>query len=183
MRIIAGQYKGKRLNVPEGGDIRPTSERARESLFNILEHGLEADVLRDERVLDLCCGTGALGLEALSRGAVHATFVDNNQQAVGLTKKNIAALGAQSKSDVVLANAVQLPAAKAPVALVLTDPPYHANLFAPMVESMKHSGWLRKGTILSMEQDKRNAMPEIAGLSLVKDRTYGKTRLCLFEVD
>jgi 16S rRNA (guanine966-N2)-methyltransferase len=183
MRIISGQLKGKKLLTPGDASIRPTSDRARESLFNILEHGLDHDVLKDQRVLDICCGTGALGLEALSRGAAFATFIDNNQAAVSLTKKNLQHCGMTTKADVQLANAVQLPMAKQPVALVLMDPPYHADFFASVAESLKAGGWLRKGTIISMEQDRKSPVPEVKGLELVKHRTYGKAQLCLFQVE
>ena len=145
MRIVAGLYKGRRLAAPAGADVRPTSDRVRESVFNVLAHGL-ADwhgEIAGASVVDLFCGTGALGLEALSRGADHVTLIDRAGAVLAVARKN-AALGIEAAKRVTLLkmDASQLAppprAAAAPCALAFLDAPYGAGLTVPALGSLKN---------------------------------------------
>lgn len=179
MRIIAGQWKGKRLEGPKDRDIRPTSDRTREALFNLLMH-LEDNPVTGQRVMDLCCGTGALGLEALSRGAAHCSFVDNSPVALKLTERNVAALGATRQSRVIQANASQLPAAPEPVSLVMMDAPYgHETLLPAAWACLRAQGWLKPGALLSVEQSKKTPFTAPEGADILKQRRYGQSELIL----
>ena len=122
--------------------LRPTTDRARETLFNLLVNGRSGDLVTGARVLDLFAGTGALGLEALSRGAVHATFVDNGTAARALLRENIALCAAQGTTRVFRKDARQIGQAKTPVTLVFLDPPYGQDLGAPALLAARAGGWL-----------------------------------------
>lgn len=183
MRIIAGEWKGKRLEGPKDASIRPTSDRTRESLFNILTH-MQPDPVAEARVVDLCCGSGALGLEALSRGARHVTFVDHFRDAIQLCEKNIRQLGANSRTKVVQENVNQLHRAEKPVDLVLMDPPYeHETIVVNTFEALKRQGWLKSGTILVFEQPKKRLLPDLPGTERLKERAYGRSQIVLYRFD
>jgi 16S rRNA (guanine966-N2)-methyltransferase len=183
MRIVSGIYKGRKLTPPKDDAIRPTSERTRESLFNLLMHGQFAGhCIREQRVADICSGTGALGLEALSRGASHCTFVDQNRVAIALTQKNAAHLGADRNCEFMVSDATRLPRAKAPFQLIMLDPPYNDNLIAPIYKSLCAQGWVEPGTIISTEMIFTTDLPELPGAELKTERRYGKTKLVIWEV-
>jgi 16S rRNA (guanine966-N2)-methyltransferase len=182
MRIISGKWKGKRLESPEGKDIRPTSDRTREALFNLLIH-LDENPLIAQPVMDICCGSGALGLEALSRGASHCHFVDNGQQALRLVQHHIDLFGARTQAKVLQANASALPHAPEPMSLIMMDPPYqHTTLVEATYASLQAQGWLRAGTIISVEQSKKNPPPPLEGTEIIKQRAYGRSEITLFRV-
>lgn len=182
MRIIAGQWKGKTLQSPADTSIRPTSERTREALFNVLMH-LEENPLLGLPVADICCGSGALGLEALSRGASHCSFIDNATAALKLTQANITHVGAGGRAKVIQASAAQMPSALQPVSLVLIDPPYkHLALVQSCHASLRERGWLREGTIISIEHSIKDAPLELDGCELFKQRNYGKSEITLYRV-
>lgn len=183
MRIIAGIHRNRKLEAPPEGDtsIRPTLDRSREALFNLLVHGPFADSpLRDAQVADICCGTGAIGLEALSRGAAHATFIDQSQAALNLTRRNAQTLREEPRCTLIRADAKKLPAAKQPCDVVLMDPPYDAKLNAAIVTSLAAQGWLREGSVLALEQRSFDPLPVLAHTELLRDREYGKTRILLY---
>ncbi len=184
MRIITGIHRGRRLAPPKDDAIRPTTDRSRESLFNLLLHGkFDESPVIGQSVLDLCCGTGALGLEALSRGAAHVTFVDSARQAIALTKQNIATLNEASRSKVITADVAKLPRANAPVALVMMDAPYHTPLILPAYKSLQAGGWLREGTVLALEMSIKDATPELKGCTALTERVYGKSKIVLLMVE
>lgn len=182
MRIISGQFKGKPLISPEGTEIRPTSDRTREALFNLLMHMDDCPVT-DQSVLDLCCGSGALGLEALSRGAAHCSFIDNAPASLRLAQQNIDLLGVASRAKTIQANASQLPGAPQPVALVMMDPPYrHETIVQSAGASLRERGWIRAGSIISIEQFFKAPTPELSGCEIIKQRKYGKSVITLLQM-
>jgi 16S rRNA (guanine966-N2)-methyltransferase len=183
MRIIAGKYKGRRLFVPEGRDVRPTSDRARESLFNLLMHGAYGgDAIIGQVVADLCCGTGALGLEALSRGAEKAIFVDQAKAALALAQKNAAHVGAEAQCLFIPADAAQLPKAPQPCALVMLDAPYHSPWLPRALKSVVEQGWLAAEGILSVEQARDEDGAQAEGLEMIDERRYGKAVIRLYRL-
>lgn len=181
MRIITGIHRGRTIQSPKDDSIRPTTDRSREALFNILAHGFDESPVIGQRVADLCCGTGALGLEALSRGAAHVTFVDSSKQAIALTQQNIAAFNERTKTKVITSSVDRLPRASEPVALVLMDAPYTSGLTGPAYKSLRTNGWLREGTVLAFEMSIKDANPVLEGAELLTERVYGKSKILLFE--
>lgn len=175
MRIIAGKYRSVRLASVGKGDagaqLRPTSDRVRESLFNVLT---SMDVIEDAIVLDLFAGTGALGLEALSRGACHLTCVDNGRVALRLLSENIEKLRARDATRVIKADARQLPPCDGPPAtLVFMDPPYGRGLGSLALDAATTGGWLAKNATVVWEENAPVAAPE--GFQLEDQRRYGDT--------
>ena len=183
MRIIGGQHRGTQLADVGKGDeaahLRPTSDRVRESLFNILMGGRFGDVVRDARVLDLFAGTGALGLEALSRGAVHATFVENGRVGQRLLKQNIAKLRRVGDCEVLSIDATLLPKAPEPADLIFMDPPYGKGLGLKALQTARASGWARSGTTIVWEEASQQLPPP--GFQALDQRRYGDTWITFFE--
>ena len=180
MRIIAGSHRGRRLAVPPGQAVRPTVARAREALFNILAHGAVAadgtDAIRGARVLDAFAGTGALGLEALSRGADAATFMERDRTALACLRRNLAALGEGARARVLAADASRPPAALMPCDLVFLDPPYGSGRAEPALAALAAAGWLARDALCVIEiaATARSVTP--AAFMPVDDRRYGRTR-------
>lgn len=182
MRIVAGIYKNRRLESPKGQEIRPTSERMREAIFNLLSHGKfgRDHVLEEAQVLDICCGSGALGLEALSRGAARVLFIDRQRGSLGLARGNAAKLGAEAKCDFFCCDATQLPPARQPFSLVLMDPPYDApGLAEKVLKGLYEKGWLAKGAVLAIELPDRAAFALPEGYNLIESRRYSRAQLVL----
>ncbi len=182
MRIIAGQHRGTVL-VPVGdGDaavhLRPTSDRVRESLFNVLQGGRFGDSVRGARVLDLFAGTGALGLEALSRGATHVTFVDDGKVAQALIARNIAKLRRGMDCTVLRCKADALPAGTA-CGLVFLDPPYGLRLGLTALQAARSAGWIAPGALIVWEE--RTAQIAPIGFKALDSRRYGDTWITLME--
>ena len=182
MRIIAGIHRGTQL-VPLGaGDaaaqLRPTSDRVRESLFNLLLGGRFGDPLRGARVLDLFAGTGALGLEALSRGAAHVTFVDDGAVAQRLIAGNIARLKRAADCTVLRCRADALPAGAA-CGTVFLDPPYGRELGLPALHAARAAGWIAPGTTVVWEERAAQVAPQ--GFRALDTRRYGDTWITLME--
>lgn len=178
MRIIAGRFKGRTLQAPSGLETRPTSDRLREALFNVLAHGYD-DPITDARVLDLFAGTGALGLEALSRGAAFVQFVEEAAAARGLIKANIEALGVAGVTKVYRRDATYMgPVAPAePFSLVFCDPPYGKGLAASALASALKGGWLTSDAVVIVEEraDQKDILPH--GFETIEERLYGETKL------
>ncbi len=174
MRIVAGKFRGKQLTSPEDGSIRPTADRTREAMFNILASrlGPSFDGLR---VLDLFAGTGALGLEALSRGATHVIFVDTGAEARGLVRDHIEAFGAGGVTKLLRRDATALGDAgtMGPVDLVFLDPPYGKGLGEQALQSLKAGGWLKPDTLLVLEEGSDVTVELPAGFVLDDRRDYG----------
>ncbi len=181
MRIVGGSLRGRRLAAPDGGAVRPTSERAREALFNRLDHGAFSDdgasSVAGARVLDAFCGTGALGLEALSRGAAQAVFVDSDAAAVAAARRNIAALGVAGRATVVRADAACPPRPPFASDLAFLDAPYRSGLTAPALAALAAAGWLAPGALCIAEiAAKSPAAAPPGGFETLDGRSYGKAR-------
>ena len=184
MRIVAGRWRGTRLAEIGAGDpgaaLRPTADRVRESLFNRLAHGGFADPPppQDMRVLDLFAGTGALGLEALSRGAAAAAFVETGRPALKLLRANLARLGAGAAARVIERDATRLgPNPDPPYDLAFLDPPYDRGLGERALAAALGGGWLAPGALVAWEEGAEIAPP--AGLTLLDSRRYGSTMISL----
>ncbi len=178
MRIVAGSHRGRRLETPADDRIRPTSDRIRESVFNILGHRLDGGFI-GKRVLDGFAGTGALGLEALSRGAASALFVDRNREALALCRRNAATLGVTEQADFRVTDLTHAGPMTGPFDLVFLDPPYGEGLAARALAAIHAAGWLAPMAIVTIEADR--AQPEIVppGFSVIDSRDYGRTRIVL----
>ena len=179
MRIVGGEFRGRRLAAPRSDRIRPTSDRTRESVFNILSNRIELDGLR---VIDLFAGTGALGLEALSRGASFALFVEEAAEARGLLRENIEALGLQGRARIYRRDATNLgePGTLLPFDLAFLDPPYGKSLGERAVRQLVDGGWLKPGAMIVVEE-RMNAFPQaLEGIEAIDRRGFGDTEIAFF---
>ena len=173
MRIIAGSWRGRPLLSPPGLSTRPTSDRAREALFSMLQSRLGS--FEELHVADLFAGTGALGFEALSRGAARCTFVESDRAAIDTLRRNIAKLGADDRADIRQQDATRV--AGGPYHLVFLDPPYHSGLGQQALANL--AGALAPGALVSLETA-RDESVDVPTLELDSERIYGKTKLSLF---
>jgi 16S rRNA (guanine966-N2)-methyltransferase len=176
MRVVGGRLKGRNLASPSSRDIRPTADRLRESLFNILIHAYD-DPISGARVLDLFAGTGALGIEAISRGAAFALFVDNGAEARALLRNNVEALGLGGITKVYRRDATHLGQAHpmAPFSLVFLDPPYAKKLADKALVSLRDGGWLTGGGLLVVEEAKAAEFVVPDGFEELERRVYDDT--------
>lgn len=176
MRIVGGRLKGRNLASPASREIRPTADRLRESVFNILIHAY-GDPITGARVLDLFAGTGALGIEATSRGAAFALFVDNGTEARALLRNNIEALGLGGVTKVFRRDATNLGAAHPvePFSLVFLDPPYGKGLAEQALTSLRDGAWLTLGALLVVEEAKAAALAAPEGFAELERRAYDDT--------
>jgi len=184
VRIIAGDFRGRALASVGKGDagahLRPTTDRVRESLFNVLVGGAYDDPITDARVLDLFAGTGALGLEALSRGAQHVTFVDDGRKAQDLLRQNIELCRAQKDTKIFRSDARRLGANKgAPCDLIFLDPPYGKGLGEQAIAGAIRGGWVAKDALIVWEESAEIEVPET--LELLDQRKYGDTRISILQ--
>ena len=180
LRIVGGVHRGRRLSAPLGEVVRPTSDRAREALFNILSHGDFAAsglVFAGRPVLDAFAGTGALGLEALSRGAGAAVFIEGNREALAVLRRNIVALGESEHAQIVLGDATRPPRAALACALAFLDPPYRSGLAAPALAALAAAGWLAPDALAVIEVAAREDLPPVAGFTMLDERVYGAAQL------
>jgi 16S rRNA (guanine966-N2)-methyltransferase len=169
MRIIAGQWRGRPLDAPKGDTTRPTSDRAREGLFSMLASRLGS--FDELAVADLFAGTGALGLEALSRGAAFCTFIEKDRSALDVLKANVARLGAGERTEIRAQSVEHAPPPLRPFDLILMDPPYAAGLAQPALH--RAALWLAPGGWLSLEvHGESPALPP--GVALEAERRFGK---------
>ena len=180
MRIVSGRWKGKSLVAPTGEATRPTSDRARQAVFNIIEHAPWSQGLRDARVLDLFAGTGALGLEALSRGAASCLFLDTDPAARAALATNIEACSAQGITRVWKRDAACLdpmPAsANGPFDLVFVDPPYGKGLDAAALNGLA-KGWLAPDGLIMLERGRGEGALVSADFEIVDTRDYGAAQV------
>lgn len=179
MRIVAGQWRGRRIVAPQGESTRPTADRTRETLFSMLVSRLGS--FEDLAIADLFAGSGALGLEALSRGAATCVFVEQDAAAIRALRQNIAALHAQAQSDVRASSVMALGPVKAPLDLVLLDPPYGSGAGAVALDKLVRLGWVGESTWVSLETA-ADEEPRLRALEAVAERRVGKTRLTLLRV-
>ncbi|WP_417246357.1 16S rRNA (guanine(966)-N(2))-methyltransferase RsmD [Celeribacter sp.] len=184
MRIIAGEFRGLALASVGKGDagahLRPTTDRVRESLFSVLTAGKYGDAVTEARVLDLFAGTGALGLEALSRGAECVTFVDDGRKAQGLIAENIRKCRAETRCSLMRADATRLPAnPSAPYDLVFLDPPYAKGLGEVAIAAALAGNWLTPRALVVWEDSAPITPPD--ALTLLDTRKYGDTKINFLE--
>jgi len=176
MRIVGGTFRGRPLAVPRTQAIRPTSDRTREAVFNIIAHAYP-DNIEAGRVLDLFAGTGALGLEALSRGAASALFVEESAEGRGLIRTNIEAMGLQGRAKIFRRDAASLGDAGTiqPFDLVFADPPYGKGLAERAIASALAGGWLKPAALIVVEEAASSPFAPPPGVDLLERRDYGDT--------
>jgi 16S rRNA (guanine966-N2)-methyltransferase len=181
VRIVAGRFKGKGLKTAEGLSTRPTSDRARQAVFNILEHAPWSKGLAGARVIDLFAGSGALGLEALSRGAAFCLFVETDEAARGAIRDNIEAMGLFGATRVHRRDATDLgsrPASAGPAFdLAFLDPPYRKGLGETALKGLAEGGWVAPGAVAVFERASDEPAADVEGWELLDARDYGAARV------
>jgi 16S rRNA (guanine966-N2)-methyltransferase len=178
MRIVGGRLRGRLLAAPASQGIRPTADRLRESLFNILVHAY-GDPITDARVLDLFAGTGALGLEALSRGAAFALFIDEGAEARALLRENVATLGLGGTTRIFRRDATRLGTAHPiePFSVAFLDPPYGRGLAEQALASARAGGWLAPGALAVVEEAAKPGFTAPEGFEELERRNYDDSAL------
>ncbi len=179
MRIVAGEWRGRKLVAPSGEATRPTADRTRETLFNMLASRLGS--FAGLTVADLFAGSGALGLEALSRGAASCLFAESERPALDAIRANITALGARERAEVRAGSVMALGPARAPYDLILLDPPYGTGAAAVAADRLLRLGWIGPGTWVAAETGARETVA-VGGLEADASRTVGKARLTLLRL-
>lgn len=176
MRVVGGEFRGRTLATPKTSAIRPTSDRTREAVFNILQHAY-ADDLDGGRVLDLFAGTGALGIEALSRGAAHALFIEESAEGRGLIRDNVETMGLQGRTKIFRRDATSIGEVGTiqPFGLVFADPPYGKGLAERALAATLVGGWLRPGALVVVEEAAATPFAAPPGFTPLDRRDYGDT--------
>jgi len=180
LTIISGKHRGKKIETKRDKKIRPTSSRARGAIFNILLHGSfsgEDSPVTDCNVVDVFCGTGALGLEALSRGARHVTFIDESSESVSLARKNIEHFKETANATAIRSDSTMLPKPRHRCSLAFLDPPYNSNLAVKSLTSLARQGWLEEGAVAVVEVAAKETLEAPAAYALFDERIYGNTRI------
>jgi 16S rRNA (guanine966-N2)-methyltransferase len=179
MRVVAGSHRGRTLQAPPGLSVRPTSERTREAVFNILAHARwspdDRSPLLEARVLDAFCGSGALGFEALSRGAASCLFLDRNQAALDCVRQNAAALDEDSRVTILRADATKPPPGRVPFTLAFLDPPYGETLLEPALTALAAHHWFAPGAIVVVEAENRDPFTRPNLFEPLDERRYRYT--------
>ena len=181
LRIIAGKHRGRKIETKENRTIRPTGSMAKGAIFNILAHGSfgpdGSPPLIDQPVLDLYCGTGALGLEALSRGAAHVTFIDQSAESLGLARKNAQSMHEEANTHFFRSDSTSLPPARKQMGLVFMDPPYNSGLAAKSLVSLDKQGWLLPGAVIVTEMSTKEVLAAPENYETFDEREYGSTKI------
>jgi 16S rRNA (guanine966-N2)-methyltransferase len=182
VRIVGGEFRGRPLAAPAGRDTRPTTDRLRQTVFDILAHA-HGDPVKGARVLDLFAGTGALGIEALSRGASYVLFVEEAVEARAAIRTNVETLGLTGRTRIFRRDATTLgPAGTvAPFNLVFADPPYGRGLGESALAAALAGGWLKPGALVVLEDAAATVRAELAGLGVVDDRVISGTRITFLQ--
>lgn len=187
LRIIAGKHRGRKIETKENKNIRPTGSKARGAIFNILAHGSFGpggqSPLIGQRVLDIFCGTGALGLEALSRGAAHATFVDQSNDSITLARKNALHFGEEGNTQFLRSDSTSLPPARSKVALAFMDPPYNSGLAVKSLASLHAQQWLVPGAVVVVETSAKEKLAVPEHYETFDEREYGNTKIIFLRYD
>lgn len=187
MRVTAGLYGGRNLATPRDMRVRPTADKVRQAVYNILSHQDFGNgfVLEGARVIDLFAGTGAMGIEAMSRGGAFCLFVDDSAESRALIRENVEALHLTGTTKIWRRNATDLgpmgAGAGGPFELVILDPPYHKDLIAPAVASLKAGNWLSEKAVLVVETAEDETISD-GGLRKIDERVYGETRVAFLTV-
>lgn len=176
MRVVGGELRGRALATPRDHAIRPTTDRTREAVFNVLAHRF-GDRLEGARVLDLFAGTGALGIEALSRGASYCVFIEESAEGRGLIRTNVESFGLTGRTKIFRRDATGLGEAgtMGPFGLVFADPPYGKGLGERALRSARAGGWLAAGTLCVVEESATASFDPGPGFSVLDERSYGET--------
>lgn len=178
IRVIAGKHRGRPIETIEHKTLRPTLARIRESIFNVIAHGHYTEdgssILNDAIVLDLFCGTGALGIESLSRGAKQVIFMDKNQKHLDLTAYNLEYLSEQQNAIIIRGDSSNPPPAQVKCNVVLLDPPYDKKLITPTLRNVAAAGWITEGGIVMIERSDREHYDIPEGFEVVTEKKYGK---------
>lgn len=186
MRIIAGKHRGRAIRVPRAEALRPTSDRLRQAVFNILDHRSGAHPYADEPVIDLFAGTGAYGLEALSRGAAFATFIDQDAAALLGIRRNAASMAEGGNIAVLKLDATRLVSpprlVPAPAAVAFLDPPYRSGLAVPALQGLSAYGWLRADALAVVEVGATEPLAPPKAYAILDERTYGAGRVVLLQL-
>jgi 16S rRNA (guanine966-N2)-methyltransferase len=180
MRIVGGNHRGRRLSAPPGATVRPTGDRVREALFDILLHGRFAGAgnpLAIAAVLDAFAGTGALGLEALSRGAPEAVFIEYDGAALAALRRNVEALDEAEQALIIPGDATRPPRARRACRIAFLDPPYGSGLAAPALTALAAAGWIAADALAVIELGARESLTPPAGFAAIDERVYGAARL------
>ena len=187
MRIVSGSFRGKALATPRGDATRPTSDRARQAVFNILEHAAWSNGVANQRTIDLFAGSGALGFEALSRGAAFCLFIETDEAARGAIRENVEALNLFGQTRVHRRDATDLgvrPASDgAPFGLAFLDPPYAKGLGEAALEKLAAGDWLTPGAIVVFERGASEPRVDAPGYTALDARDYGAARVCFFRFE
>ncbi len=176
MRVISGEWGGRKLSAPKGDTTRPTADRTRETLFSMLTSRLGS--FDELRVADLFAGSGALGIEALSRGAAHCLFVEQDRAAVDVIRDNLDTFGAQGRATVETGSVMQMRAAREPVDVMLLDPPYRTGAGEVALDRLLRLGWISDATWIAVETA-FNEEIDLKGFAIETSRKIGKGRLTL----
>ena len=186
MRIVAGSLKGRAILAPEGQNTRPTSDRARQAIFNVLEHAAWAEGLQEARVMDIYAGSGALGFEAISRGAAFALFVEIDDGARGVIRENMDAYGLFGRARVHRRSAIDLGERPGSVGeafdLAFLDPPYAKGLGEQTLQRLHEGQWLKPGAIVVFERGSDEPEIETPGYERLDARDYGAARVLFLKV-
>ena len=181
LKIIAGKYRGKNIEIKKNAKIRPTGAKARGAIFNILTHGqfgIDGESpLIDQTVVDIFCGTGALGLEALSRGASSVVFIDQAQESLSLARANAINLKEEANTQFIRSDSTNLPKARKPCALAFLDPPYNSGLAPKSLASLASQGWLKEGAIAIVELSNKEVLQAPENYEIFDERKYGNSKM------
>ncbi|SHH09454.1 16S rRNA (guanine(966)-N(2))-methyltransferase RsmD [Tepidibacter thalassicus] len=183
MRVISGSARGLKLKSPKGMDVRPTTDRVKESVFNIINNRL-----MDSFVLDVFSGTGSLGIEALSRGAQKCIFVDLSKESIKIIKENVQKARFDEKSEIILSDAInainKLAARKNKFDIIFMDPPYLKNLIEPVLEEISKKNILENNGIIIVEHDTKDKLSEkINNIYMYREKKYGNTTISFFALE
>ncbi len=180
MRIVGGRWRGRTLRSPTGGETRPTADRARQTLFDMLAHAPWAPSggVCGLHVLDAFAGTGAFGLEALSRGAAHASFVESGRAALAILRGNVALLDAAESSTILAFDILMVPPPPQPASVVFLDPPYRRDLATPAIARLAAANWLAPDALIIVETASDEEAPVVG--KLLAERRVGAARLHVF---
>jgi len=175
MYIIAGQHKGKKISFSPSSKFRPTTAKVREAVFNILIHN---NLFPEEgKILDLFCGSGAYGLESLSRGAGSVLMIDSSTEQVSITKQNIAHCKEEERARILQMDCTRLPPASEKFDLVFLDPPYFLNLVPKTLENLVKNNWLAAENVIVVETEEKYDLPELENFELLLMRQYSKSKI------
>lgn len=185
MRIVGGRFRGRALATPSHDGLRPTSDRVREAVFNILQHGIEGLAIDGARVIDLFAGTGALGLEAVSRGAAYCLLVEEAPEARALIRTNVEAMGLTGHTRIFRRDATDLgPCGNMePYALAFLDPPYDKGLGERALVSLRDGQWLTKGAVIVLEERESATVILPDGYTEIDRRSWGDTQVIFARAD